>query len=302
MKQSISTILITSNFTSKSENALRLAMQMAVRHNARVIILHNVENYFVTDRTGRQLLGSDTVADNVRNAEHKLNEIEQSMKQQFPRLCIQTFLKSDSFLQAVNELVHDEDVDLVVCGTSGKQHLSQTILGSVSYELMNGANCSVLMVPEQCRKYSFDKILVPVRVLENLLDKVDLSVTIAKKNQGIINLLGISSRQDVENISKTYQHLRKSLDYRSQEYRSSFYITHDKGSKIASCSKEEDSDIIILNYEDEDSWKSLFSENFFKKIINGTDIPLLFLKNKYLQNNSNKVLLKGIDITLPHPG
>ncbi len=302
MKQSISTILVTTNFSEKSENAMRLALQMACRHHSRVIILHNINNFFVTDRTGRQVLGSDTVAENVSNAETALGEIEISLKKQFPQLIIQTVLKNDSLIQAVNETVSNEDVDLMVCGTSGTQNFSQVILGSESYELLTGTNCSVLLVPEQCRKYTFDNILVPIRVLQNILDKVDLSVAIARKNRGIINLLGLSSQEDVEDLSALFEQLRKSLDYKSQDYQASFYITKDKAGKIAACSKDERADIIILNYQDEQSWKSFFMENFFKQVINGTNIPLLFLKNKYLRKKLNPSLPSGIDITLPHPG
>lgn len=123
--------------------------------------------------------------------------------------------------------------------------------------------------------------------MEDLTDKIELSVAIAKKNKGIISLLGISNEDDILKIREAYQRIKKNLAIRSQEYDSQFLLTHDKATQISKFSQDDNADIIILNYKDEDSWKSFFLENFFKQIINYTDIPLLFLKNRQVVSNIN---------------
>lgn len=302
MQNSINTILLTTDFTKKSQNALLMALNIATRHHSRIIILHNIDNFFVIDKTGKQLLGADIVKDNVQRAENALREIELSLKAKYPKLIIETILKNDSLIHGINEVIEDQDVDLVVCATSGKQNFLQVIVGSLSYEVLTGSNASVLLVPESCSKYTFEKILVPVRVLDDLSDKVDLSVTIAEKNKGVINLLGISGQDDVGKIENAYQLVRRTLEESSQEYRSQFVMTGEKAVQISEHSKDDEADIIILNYQDENSWKSFFLENFFKQLINNTDIPLFFLKNKYEKKQSPPNTNLGYDITLPHPG
>ena len=58
----------------------------------------------------------------------------------------------------------------------------------------------------------------------------------------------------------------------------------------------------MLNYHDEESWKSIFAENFLKQIINNTNIPLFFLKHTTENNKINDEGNAGFDITLPCPG
>ncbi len=302
MQNSINTILLTTDFTEKSQNALLMALNISSRHHSRVIVLHNIDNFFVIDKTGKQLLGTDIVKDNVQRAENALRQMEVSLKAQYPKLIIETILKNDSLIHGINEVIEDQDVDLVVCATSGKQNFVQVIVGSLSYEILTGSNTSVLLVPKNCRKYTFEKILVPVRVLDDLSDKIDLSVTIAEKNKGVINLLGISDQEDVSNIKNAYLEIKRTLEESSQEYRSQFVMTGEKAIQISEHSKDDEADIIILNYRDENSWKSFFLENFFKQIINNTDIPLFFLKNKYEKKQSSSNANAGYDITLPHPG
>jgi len=302
MHNSINTILIATDFTEKSNNAVRMALHIASRHHSRIFVLHNINNYFVIDRTGKQVLGSDIIKENLEKAQTALTSLKSKVQEQYPDLLIETVIKNDSLIYGINEVVDLEDVDLVISGTSGKQNFTQVVLGSMSYEILTGVNCSVLLVPESCEKYAFERILVPIRVMDDLFDKIDLSLTIAKKNKGVINLLGISSGDDINKIRNAYQQAKKTLDYKAQEYHSQFLLTRDKASQISRYSKEDEADIIILNYQDENSWKSFFLENFFKQVINNTDIPLFFLKNKYTRKPDEQYGNAGFDITLPSPG
>jgi len=302
MQNLISTLLVAVDFTEKSNNAVRMAVHIAARHEARIILFHNITNHTIIDRTGKQVIGADIIDENYKKTEQALADIETSLQTQYPDLEFKTIIKNDSLVHGINNIIGNEDVDLVICGSSGQQNFAQLLLGSLSYQILTEVNCSVLLVPEKCSKYSFDKILVPVRVLEDLTDKIELSVAIAKKNKGIISLLGISNEDDILKIREAYQRIKKNLAIRSQEYDSQFLLTHDKATQISKFSQDDNADIIILNYKDEDSWKSFFLENFFKQIINYTDIPLLFLKNRQVVSNINSDESTAFDITLPCPG
>lgn len=302
MQNLISTLLVAVDFTEKSNNAVKMAAHIAARHEARVILLHNITNHAIIDRTGKQVIGAETIDEIYKKTEYALQELELSLKSQYPDLDFKTIIKNSGLVSGINQVVDGESVDLVICGSSGQQNLAQLFLGSLSYQILTEVDCSVLLVPEKCSKYSFDKILVPVRVLEDLTDKIELSVTIAKKNKGIISLLGISNEDDILKIRDAYQRAKTNLAIRSQEYDSQFLLTRDKATQISKFSQEDNADIIILNYKDEDSWKSFFLENFFKQIINHTDIPLLFLKNNKVKIKSDLSDNAAFDITLPCPG
>lgn len=302
MQNLISSILVAVDFSGKSLNAVRMAANIAARHQSRIVLFHNITNHAIIDRTGKQMIGAETISENYQKTEQSLQELRKSLKEQHPDLEFKTVIKNDSLVHGINATIDEEKVDLVLCGSSGQQNFMQLILGSLSYQILTGADCSVLLVPEKCTKYSFEKILVPVRVLEDLTDKIELSVAIARKNRGVISLLGICDEDDLSKIKDAYQRARTNLAIKSQEYDSQFLLTRDKATHISKFSQDDDADIIILNYKDEDSWKSFFSENFFKQIINYTDIPLLFLKNNREKSKGHQDYNVGFDITLPHPG
>ena len=301
MKTEIKTILVPTDFSDLSTNALRVAVKMAQRHEAKLIIAHTVHTYYMIDRGGKQVIGADTVQENRNSAQIKLEELQTSLSQEF-NIHIETKIGCESILDSINELIQSEKVDIVVMGTSGRQKIRQFILGSNSYNILLNANCSVLLIPETFRKTSFKKILFPVRVNHELDQKADLSILLAEKNGGDIDLLGVGDLDNMDDVKKDYIAMKRNLMLKSADYESEFQLSHDNAEVIIQAAIDKESDIIILADEDEDSWKSFMADNFFKKMINGTDIPLLIVKSKLVTINNKPEDLMGYDITMPIPG
>lgn len=301
MKTEIKTILVPTDFSDLSINALQAAVKMAQRHEAKLMIAHAVHTYYMIDRGGKQVIGSDTVQDNINNAKIKLNELQISLHEKC-NITIETKISSESLLDTINDLIDTEKVDLVVMGTSGRQKMKQFILGSNSYNILLNANCSVLLIPENFKKTSFKKILFPVRVNHELDQKADLSILLANKNNGAINLLGVGDLDKMEEVKKDYIAMKRNLMLKSAEYESEFQLSHDNAEVIIQAAVDKKSDLIILADEDEDSWKSFMADNFFKKMINGTNIPLLIVKSKLDRINNKQDDMMGYDMTMPIPG
>lgn len=277
-----------------------LAVHMARRHNARIILFHNVMKFFVIDRVGRQMVGEDTASKQYTDAEKSLETIKNSLQQSYNDIPFLTRIGTDTITNSINTIVEEEAVDIVITGTSGKQGLRELILGSSSYQILTGVNCSVLLMPEGSQQYKFEKILVPIRVLDKLNEKLEISKLIAEKNKGFISLFGISDNENLTGIRRAFIKIRESLKGSETEHYTSFVISNDKALEISKASKDAEFDLIILNYQDEESWKSFFSENFFKQIINNTSVPLLFFKDK--DSPSHGPEPTSYDITLPFPG
>lgn len=300
---SIKTILVTTDFTARSDQAVKVAVHMAKRHHARIILFYNLSSFYIIDRTGMQMVGQETVNENFEQIENSLNLIKEHLQKQYDFTNCTTAIGNNTLINSLNRIIKEESVDLVITGGSGKQGLKELILGSSSYQILTAATCSVLLVPEDSHQLNFKKILVPVRVLDELHEKFDLSKLIAEKNKGTISLLGISPEQEFADIRKAYIGLRKELRRSHIEYDASFIISNDKALEISKVSNDSEFDLIILNYQDEENWKSFFSENFLKRIINKTSVPLLFFKD----SNQNNIKTDpeddmGYDINLPFHG
>ena len=175
-------------------------------------------------------------------------------------------------------------------------------MGSNSYNILLHANCSVLLVPEKFKRTSFKKILFPVRVLNELDQKASLSLLLADKNKGGINLLGVGDPENMNAVRTSYIEMKKNLMLKSTDFVSEFKLSHDNAEIIINAANEKESDIILLADQDENSWKSFMADNFFKKIINKTNVPLFIVKSKLKRLETEPEIKDGYDLTLPIPG
>lgn len=298
MKTEIKTILIPIDFTEKSNNALKVAAKMAQRHHAKLIITHTVHIYYMISRGGKQVIGSETVQENADRANEKLNQLRISFLEKY-NIDVETRLCSQNIVDSINDFVETDQIDLVVMGTSGQQKIKQLILGSNSYNVLLHANCSVLLIPEKFKRTSFKKILFPVRVKNELDQKADLSILLANKNGGNINLLGVGDPDRMIEVRKAYLEMKKNLVLKSTDYESEFILSHDNAEIIAQVAKDKKCDLIVLADEDENAWKSFMADNFFKKMINGTAIPLFIVKSKLKKIKNKTETVSGYDLTLP---
>lgn len=297
----IKKILAPIDFSEKSENATRAAAQMAVRHRAKIVLIHVVNSYFITDRAGRQILGGDSITQDIDAATRRLEGFRDILKQRHPNLKIETIVKTGLVSDTIADMVNESNTDLVVIGTAGHQKLKQALLGSNSYTMLTRLNCSVMLVPEEFNKTSFNHILFPVRTLSHLRTKLRLAIAIANRNDGIINLSGIGNSSNFPKLRREFLLLKRSLKNRAQRFHSELVLTDDNAETISKLSNEKPCDIVMLNYEDEMKWKSLFAENFFKKIINNTHSALLFIKPKNTVT-IEQASFSGYDFTMPIPG
>ncbi len=297
----IKTILVPTDFSDKSERARKLAVQMALRHNAELIMIHAMGSRFITDRTGRQVIGADIVKMNTEKADKALQNIKKTALKRHPQLLIRTILKTGMLLDVLNETIENHDNTIVVMGMSGQQRLKELFLGSYSYEVLVSVKCSVLLVPVENRKTFFRNILVPIRNANQSHTKIALTKAIAERNRSEVTLCGVANEDtllEVQHELTTTEPLIENTHCKTE-----LVLTADKAEAISRISNKDKSDLIILSYHDEAIWKSFFGQNFFKRIINRTSSPLFFIKSQpEVTPLPNTDQVSGYDLSLPIPG
>ena len=138
-------ILLTTDGSDYSLNAVEHALSIANGNDAEVIVLNVIEDNFVID-----LLNAEIIKD-VRGI---LNEKSQKNLKQVRELKedlgydVKLSFRSveGSPVNVILKTIDEEDIDLVVIGSSGKTGLDKFIMGSVASKVVNSAKCSVLVI------------------------------------------------------------------------------------------------------------------------------------------------------------
>jgi nucleotide-binding universal stress UspA family protein len=135
-------IMVLTDFSEESDSALKYAMAVARRYDARVYLTH--------------ILSPDAYAlAEPSVAELRYQKMREAAEQSFREILIsgklrgvphETLLYEGSFWPTVERLIQKHEIDLIVTGTHGRGQLKKFFFGSVAEEVFRQADCAVLTV------------------------------------------------------------------------------------------------------------------------------------------------------------
>ena len=142
MKQ-LDKILFATDFSENSEHAFDYAFTMAKKFNARLIIIHVINEPV-------DLRGFYVPHISFDRLEKEIEEGAEKMLQKFCRINIKDFSNYQTVIVAgipyeeILKTADEEDVSLIVLGTHGRKGIDHFLFGSTAERVVRSAKCPVL--------------------------------------------------------------------------------------------------------------------------------------------------------------
>jgi len=133
------TILHPTDFSERSEFALRLACALARDYSARLIVLHTV-----TIPTA--VFGEGVVPPDIDAYQEEMSEKLQRLEVPVADVDVERRLRRGDPVAEILRLAEDGACDLIVMGTHGRTGLGRLLMGSVAEQVVRRAPCPVLTV------------------------------------------------------------------------------------------------------------------------------------------------------------
>jgi nucleotide-binding universal stress UspA family protein len=135
-------ILVTTDFSEVSDRALDYAMALARRYDARIYLAHVITpDPF---QFAEPQLAQATYEKVRQAAEEGITDILISGK--LRGVPHEVLLEEGNVWPALEELIIEHEIDLVVVGTHGRGKVQKILIGSVAEEIFRQADCAVLTV------------------------------------------------------------------------------------------------------------------------------------------------------------
>jgi nucleotide-binding universal stress UspA family protein len=165
MTPQIKKILYATDLSKNSSYAFLYAIDMAKKHDARIVILHAIEPIPAYTETYMSM----TVTDEFKKKQHE--EIVESMKKHLQEFCKKAEAQIGSpCVELVSKILvpvghppeeilnaaDEEGCDVIVIGTHGKGVLAHTFLGSVSNAVLHRTRKPVFTIPLPSEKTTID--------------------------------------------------------------------------------------------------------------------------------------------------
>lgn len=154
MKNPVQKILFPTDFSDTAQNAFRHALMLADKWKAEIQLLHAVyPEYAPTDLP---VMSTKATRDKVDFAQAALKSFTEmgitqvQMGYSFEQVpVVQSDVEIGSPVGIINRVASRDDIDLIIMGTKGEHNALERTLGSVTTGVIEGAPCSVLIVPEE---------------------------------------------------------------------------------------------------------------------------------------------------------
>ncbi len=187
------TILVPTDFSNPATNALKFAIAIARKINAKIRILH-IYNIPVMPGSIAYLPYPDEVQENIKSAEQQL----ENLPLQLPELKMVTYETKTVpgyWAMEIPEIIQDQNADLTVMGTKGASGLKEVVIGSNTASVIDGAKHPVLVIPEQAQYKGISNIGFAYDH-EPVTDKLKMLIVIAKLFNADVQIFHIKEKDE----------------------------------------------------------------------------------------------------------
>ncbi len=142
-------ILVPTDFSEYSDNALRYAIDIARQYAAKVFLLHVIDEniqqctfeYCLTDDVMKQIEQEGK----IRSADKLREEIERVEKNNAD-VAIEAIIKHGIPYDDILREQEEKDIDLIVIASHGRTGIKRILIGSVAEKVIRAAKCPVMLL------------------------------------------------------------------------------------------------------------------------------------------------------------
>lgn len=140
--KTFTSILVPFDFGEPSKRALELAIDLAKRNNAELIVLHVLD--VPLSYAGMGISPADLLAPSLAAAREELAAVLAGVREQIPK--VTSYTAQGVPWRTILATIEQEHIDLVVMGTHGHRGLPRAVLGSVAEKIVRLSPVPVLTV------------------------------------------------------------------------------------------------------------------------------------------------------------
>ncbi|MBR6066446.1 MAG: universal stress protein [Bacteroidales bacterium] len=269
-------IIVPIDFSEESMKGLDLAIIYANKFFCDIQMVH-----VQSKKHGRlQIYFENQYNSIVENFEELITEYKPKLNS-VSRLTY--IIKNGSVHEEVVNQANAFDDSMIICSTNGTSGLSDYILGSNAYRIIQSTTKPVISVYSD--KYIGDvkRIVLPLDITKETREKVPLVATIAKAFGAEVHIVKVatSDSEGIKNKLEIYAAtVRKYFDQEGVNYQTSYLIGDNITDITIEYAKTVDADLIAIMTEQTTAFSNLILGSYAYQMLNTSPIPVLSVTPK----------------------
>ncbi len=276
------TILLPTDFSENSINAMRYALAYFREEPCKFIILNvqKVSSFVSDDLMAMQ--PSDTIFNSlIQASKQKVKHLIKELKTANPNPLheFESKVDYDNFIDAINQAIALEGIELIVMGTKGASNIAKTIFGSNTARVIQRANCPVLAVPNDYKYDGIKHVAFPSNYFtEYNRDDLKPLLNLANKWHPQVSILHV---KEDEYLTEYQENNRAFLDECFSKQHHAF-IDLEQGSlfdKITNFIIDNNVDLLAMMSRKHSFLERIFTRHAAESFAFNPKVPLLVMEN-----------------------
>lgn len=280
MSTTIKNILVPTDFSGLSVNALTTAVAMCKRHDATLHLLHVVETRFLIAPPEANMAAIYVIPQLEKTGAEQLDLLEKKIKAK-QNVTIKTHIEFGVPSNSIRDKAIDLNCDLIVMGTHGASGFREFFIGSNAYSVIKNTSIPVLTIPGNKKVRDFRKILFPVRRNKGVLHKFNFIEPIIEKNNAELIIVGLSIAGEIDQPYDSNEEMKQFsqiLGLANTDFTTQFFVCRNYARKVLEVAKKEKVDLIVINASLDYKWRQFFVGPYTQQVINHAKIPVLSIR------------------------
>jgi len=278
MAKTIKNILVPVIFLSPSEQTLEIGIAMCKRHGASLHLLKiNRNNGFVYPSGKRAMLiriRLESIMEEMRSMELYAKKISRKYG-----IACYYHIKEGTFSDVVCDTAKNFYCDLIILEKPVVFPFFNYFNNTGASQVIKGTPCPVMTIPKDSRIKDFKSILIPVWPTENILEDVEVSLPIIKKNHSTVLLLGsintLNHQWELNMVKNLMVSLGSIINMTNNKVLKEIDQNPATATKTLKKAAENQSDLIVISVSRKQNLKSFFGQSYSESIIKNSTVPVL---------------------------
>lgn len=271
------TILVPTDFSKCAANAFRYALEMASRTDASILLLHVV---FPNEGVENNVYSAFWIDEYFKQRERDLHSWARRLarKDEWKKVPVRSICTIGFPAASVGDTVENDNVDLVVMGTTGATGLRGVFLGSVATGVIARTKVPVLVVPPKAIFKEKSKVVFATDFRIKLNEStLQVMRKLPQLEKGVMHVVHVIDKPGATDTSH-----EAALSQKLDKIKHDFHYLHDRDvpQAVMNFAESTDADMLVAVAHEHSLMHRLFYDSMTRKLAQKANMPMLALHDK----------------------
>ena len=259
-------ILVPTDFSATSFNALKIAKNMAKKTNGEIILLHVIEAPSASISSTGEVLEDMMAHVYIAQLYAKVGLQLQNLKDKNNEVNIKTLRRVGDPYKEIKDLIREEKADFVVIGEKGVSDIDDLFIGSLTDKVVRSSKCPVITVNQSIENHPVKNILYATDLKQDHTKLLKVIKQLQELFDAKLHIVKINTKDNFSNDIDTKVKMRQLVDkHQLQNCTLNTYNHADEEYGIVYYADEINADLITMG---------IHKRTGIRRLINGGDLAV----------------------------